>query len=261
MFSPSLTEVCQYPSPSLQIKSWSSSASISTIRRSRITSNCHPTIYSPFSGSVVLSPGYRLESPKDCEDAPWWVWPVPPLARAHAWVSGWVSGGARIDVHKKLHISVSLPLFLPPFPLSKNKSMKYFFKKECKNISNAQVYLCTWIRSLTSENWASVLKKKCVFPRGLYLCIQVWEAAPEVISNRSIARTMSHVLLRGENIFHLPQSKHGREACDFEKDKQRSCLKNSVLYLTKNRVFCLLFHHPPFPQPEIVPFDNTSLFS
>ena len=127
VFSPSLTGVCQYPSPSLQIKSWSSSASISTIRRSRITSNCHPTIYSPFSGSVVLSPGYRLESPKDCEDAPWWVWPVPLLARAHAWVSGWASGGARIDVHKKPHISVSLPLFLPPFPLSKNKSMKYFF--------------------------------------------------------------------------------------------------------------------------------------
>ena len=39
--------------------------------------------------------------------------------REHAWIAGWVPRGGHVGGNH--NTDVSLPLFLPPFPLSKNK--------------------------------------------------------------------------------------------------------------------------------------------
>ena len=51
---------------------------------------------------------------------------------AHAWVAGWVPSWGHARGNQSIflsHINVSLPLFLPPFSLSRNKQINKIFKK------------------------------------------------------------------------------------------------------------------------------------
>ena len=95
------------------------------------------------------------------KDLSWLVWlsllgitpqtkmlPVQFLVRAHMWVAGLVpSKGVckRQQINVLAHINVSLPLLLPPFPLSKtnlknlNKDKRFMFL--LKNIESKYLYV------------------------------------------------------------------------------------------------------------------------